>query len=450
MTDSTAPDAARKPWLKFVAPSLIGAFVYLCPIPQNGSFTIPFGVALDWINASFADLVTATLIFVTAVSAIVTIGFSLLGLGPREGFFAHVFRVSWVWVLLRVLGAAFCLLYYTGTGPEFIMAEATGGTVVGFLMKNLLALFLLAALTLPLLTDYGMMEFVGVFASRIFKRLFRLPGRAAIDGLASWLASAPVGVMLTVQQYKNGVYTRREAATVATTFSIVSVPFCYVIAKVVGLEGVFVSYYASVVIIGFTCALIQPRIPPLSWFPETYAPDTSGRPDELVQPGESLLQAGTRMGLDRASKSAGFGSFVQAGARNLIDIWFGLVPATLAIAMIAMIVAEYTPVFDWLSMPFVPLLNLFGLAEAQQAAPSLVIGFADMYLPALVGADISSQETRFLIAILSVSQLIYMSEVGALLLRANMGLKFWHLIMLFVIRTIIATPIAIFLAKIVF
>ena len=448
MTDATVT-TARRPWAKFVIPSLIGAFVYLCPIPRAGSFTIPFGVALDWINDGFGALVAAVLIGVTVISAVLTVAASWLGMGPGQGVFAQVFRVTPVWVVLRALGAVFCVMYFAGIGPDFVLSDATGGTVVGFLMKNLLALFLLAALTLPLLTDYGMMEFVGVFASGLFRRLFRLPGRAAIDGLASWLASAPVGVMLTVQQYRNGVYTRREAATVATTFSIVSVPFCYVIAKVVGLEGVFLSYYASVVVIGIVCALIQPRIPPLSWFPDTFAPGTAGRADDLVRPGETLLQAGTRMGLDRAARSAGFGAFLRAGLRNLVDIWFGLVPATLAIAMIAMIVAEYTPLFQWLSLPFVPLLEVFGLEEARQAAPSLVIGFADMYLPALIGADISSQETRFLIAILSVSQLIYMSEVGALLLRADIGLKIRHLVMLFLIRTAIATPLAIALAKIV-
>ncbi|HPG22578.1 MAG TPA: hypothetical protein PLH75_07300, partial [Amaricoccus sp.] len=121
-------------------------------------------------------------------------------------------------------------------------------------------------------------------------------------------------------------------------------------------------------------------------------------------------------------------------------------PATVAIAMIALVLVEYTPVFHWLSAPFVPILNWARLAEAEAAAPSLVVGFADMYLPALIGKSIESQETRFLVAILSVSQLIYMSEVGAILLRSNLGLNIGQLAMIFVIRTIIATPIAIFLA----
>ena len=450
MNDTIASAAPRSLWLKFILPSLLGAIVFLFPVPNGESFTIPFGILIDWVNENFSTLVSGLLIGVTVLSAVLTVVFSTLGRETGSDFMRQVFRVSPAWVVLRVLGALFCVLYFTGLGPEFVISGATGGTVVGFLMKNLLALFFFAALALPLLTDYGFMEFVGAFLSGAFKRLFRLPGRSAIDGLASWLGAAPVGVMLTVQQYDMGVYNRRQAATVATTFSIVSVPFCYVIAKVVGLQDVFFSYYGSVMLIGFVCALILPRIPPLSWMPDTYAPGATPHQDDVLQPGETAMQAGTRMALSRASGAPGFAGFLRKGFQNLIGIWFGLVPATLAIAMMALIVAEYTPLFTWLSTPLVPILEWANVADAQAAAPGMIIGFAAMYLPALIGADIPSQETRFLIAILSVSQLIYMSEVGALLLRANLGLHLGHLVMIFVIRTIIATPIAILLAKLVF
>ncbi len=40
--------------------------------------------------------------------------------------------------------------------------------------------------------------------------------------------------------------------------------------------------------------------------------------------------------------------------------------------------------------------------------------------------------------------------VGALILRSNMGLKFGHLVMIFIIRTLIAAPIAILIARLLF
>lgn len=445
---TTAATPPNKPWAKFLVPSAFGAMLFLLPVPGGETWTIPFGILIDWVNNNFGTVVRWTLLVVTVLSAIGSLWYSY-GPATGDGMLRRHLRSSHVWTGLRVLGAVFTLLYILGWGPEFVTSQATGGTVIGVLMTNLLALFAFAAFGLPLLCDYGFMEFVGALLSRAFRALFRLPGRSAIDGLASWLGAAPLGVMLTIQQYDRGVYTTREAATVATNFSIVSIPFCYVIASLVGLEDMFFAYYGSVALISFVCALILPRIPPLTWLPHTYKPGTTDHVDDTVKPGESLVQAGTRLALDRAGSAPGPAGFLRRGVENLVFMWLSLVPATVAIAMIALIAVEYTPIFQWLSAPFVPILTWAGVESAAEAAPSLVVGFADMYLPALMGESIASQETRFLIAILSVSQLIYMSEVGAILLRANLGLHIGHLAMIFAIRTVIATPLALFLARVV-
>lgn len=444
-----AASAETATWIKFVVPSAMGAALFLLPVPGGDTWTIPFGLMIDAVNENFSETVKWTLLAVTAVSAILSLWYSHGPATPDLQMLRKHLDSTPVWTVLRVLGALFTLLYLTGWGPGFITAEATGGTVVGTLMTNLLALFLFAAFGLPLLTDYGFTEFVGALLSRTFRTLFRLPGRSAVDGIASWLGGSALGVMLTVQQYENGTYTRRDAASVATTFSIVSLPFCYVIAQLVGLSDVFFAYYGSVMLIGFVCALVLPRVPPLTWIAADHHPDAKDHTDRTVEPGETLVQAGSRLALERAREAPGFARFLRNGLDNLVFMWLALVPATVAIAMLAMLLVEYTPLFDWLSTPFVPILEWAGVAEAQAAAPSLVVGFADMYLPALIGEGIESQETRFLIAILSVSQLIYMSEVGAILLRSNLGLNIGHLIAIFVIRTIIATPIALFLARVV-
>ena len=48
----------------------------------------------------------------------------------------------------------------------------------------------------------------------------------------------------------------------------------------------------------------------------------------------------------------------------------------------ALILAEYTPLFNWLGLPLIAVLNLFGLAESDAAAPLMFVGFTDMFLPA--------------------------------------------------------------------
>ena len=63
--------------LKFVIASAIGVFLFLIPIPNGGTFTIPVGIVINWVKALLAtdvvDLsVIAVLVFVT-VSLLLTI-----------------------------------------------------------------------------------------------------------------------------------------------------------------------------------------------------------------------------------------------------------------------------------------------------------------------------------------------------------------------------------------
>ena len=107
--------------------------------------------------------------------------------------------------------------------------------------------------------------------------------------------------------------------------------------------------------------------------------------------------------------------------------------------------AEYTPIFNWISLPFRYYLELLGVPEAAAAAPSMVVGFADMILPAILGGGIESEFTRFVIAGVSVTQVIYMSEIGALLLRSKMQTSVWQLAAIFLVRTVFAIPLFVLL-----
>ena len=76
-----------------------------------------------------------------------------------------------------------------------------------------------------------------------------------------------------------------------------------------------------------------------------------------------------------------------------------------------------------------------------QAASALLVGFAEMFLPAVLAKDIESELTRFVIICVSITQLIYMSEVGILILKTKIPLNFIDLIVVFLLRTIITLPI---------
>ena len=84
--------------------------------------------------------------------------------------------------------------------------------------------------------------------------------------------------------------------------------------------------------------------------------------------------------------------------------------------------------------------------EAAKAAPALLAGFADMFLPSILASSIESEFTRFVIAALSVTQLIYMSEVGAVILKSKVPLNIFELGAIFLIRTVVTFPIIVAIA----
>jgi nucleoside recognition membrane protein YjiH len=334
-------------------------------------------------------------------------------------------------------------------GPEMFWSPATGGTVLNDLAVNIVPIFLFAGLLMPFLTDYGLMEFIGTLLKRIFRRLFTLPGRSAIDALASWMSSAPVGVLITIQQYVSGHYTAREAAVIATNFSVVSVPFALLVAKTVGVDHRFPEYYLAVVITGVVTAMIMPRIPPLSRFQDTPYDKLHPLRETHASGDGSLIKEALALAARRAATAAPLKDQFKTAVGHILDIWFGLVPAVIAVGGAGLMLAEHTPILGWITAPIVPVLEFFGLPEAAAAAPALIAGFLDMFLPALLGSSIEAEITRFVVGVMSVTQLIYMSEIGILMIKCEIPLRFSTLLWVFLLRTLIGLPIVMLFANLV-
>ena len=250
-------------------------------------------------------------------------------------------------------------------------------------------------------------------------------------------------MFITSQQFERGFYTAREAAVICTNFSVVSVSFSLVVIEYIGLGHLFVPYYFSIIVIGFVAALVTPRLPPLKHIPDNFIDGTADDDSRSVKPGVRLLPIAINQALERASNAPSPTELLQRIGRNVSEIWLSLIPVVMGLGTTALILAEYTPVFDWLGAPVAPILNLFQLDEAQTAAPLMLVGFTDMYLPALVGVNISSELTRFVVATVSVTQLIYMSEVGALIIKSKIPLGFFDIAQIFLLRTVISLPIAV-------
>ncbi|MGP4076431.1 YjiH family protein [Halobacillus sp. K22] len=440
--------------LLFIIPSLIGIFLFMYPIVdiEDGAVTIPIAVLATWLQDMLGSYLSLIMMIIISITAIATVIAKLAG--PRAldkyPFFKSLFHVPPVWVVTRVLGMIFAIMVYFQIGPQAIISENTGGLLLDSLLHVLFAVFLFAGLFLPLLLNYGLLELFGTLLTKIMRPLFRLPGRSSIDSLASWLGDGTIGVLLTSKQYEEGYYTKREAAVIGTTFSVVSITFSLVVIEQVGLADMFIPFYLTVALAGFIAALIMPRIPPLSRKMNTYVTEEADDISEEVPDEHNIFTYGYVQAVKRGSKAKGLKDFFKQGGQNILDMWMGVAPIVMALGTIALVIAEFTPFFTWLGMPFIPLLELMQIPSAQAASETILVGFADMFLPAIIGASIESEMTRFIIACLSVTQLIYMSEVGGLLLGSKVPVNLTDLFIIFLERTIITLPIITLVAHLLF
>lgn len=76
-----------------------------------------------------------------------------------------------------------------------------------------------------------------------------------------------------------------------------------------------------------------------------------------------------------------------------------------------------------------------------------MIGFTDMFIPALLITGVASVKTKFIIGVLSLVQIIYLTEVGAIIIKSEIPLNFWKLLIVFLERTIIAIPLIVLMAN---
>lgn len=447
--------------LKFILPSLVGIFLFMLPIPYEGSITIPIAILSSGLQNLLSNYLLYILFACMLISALGSLFTKLFkpAFITKNNFLNALFNPTPVWFTLRILALCFIsiiLLVDHGYVPnkflplaQMISSTDTGKLVLSDLLPVLFSIFLFAGLFLPLLLDFGLLEFIGSLLVNVMRPVFGLPGRAAIDCIASWLGDGTIGVLLTSRQYEEGFYTEREAVVIGTTFSLVSITFSLVVINTVGLGHLFVPFYLTVTFASLIAAVIMPKLPPLSRRKDVLYDGSLPSTNEQ-QFDNHTLRHGFNLSIQKAQSQNFIQCVVINGSKNVLDMWLGVIPVVMAIGTIALILATYTPLFEILGIPFIPLLEILGVPEATAAAQTLVAGFADMLLPSVLATGIESDMTRFIIASVSVTQLIYLSEVGALLLGSKIPVKIWELFVIFIERTLITLPIIALIAHFIF
>jgi len=418
--------------LKFIFFSAIGIFMFFVPIEMNGKSSIPLDHLVTWIRESLGK----------GVSYYAMI---LVVLGAIYPFYKKTWNKSPIEIVIsffKVLGLVAAFLVLFEMGPAWLMAEDMGPYWFYKLLIPIGVLVPIGAIFLALLVGYGLLEFIGIFMQPIMRPIWKTPGRSAIDAVASFVGSYSIGLLITNRIYKEGKYTKKEAAIIATGFSTVSATFMIVVAKTLDLMSIWNLYFWLTFLVTFVVTAITVRIWPINKMSDEYYTE-EGFPEEKIE--TNRLQYAWKQAMLTAHHAPKLKDNVLENVKDGFVMAMGILPSIMSIGLFGLVLANYTPVFDYAAYIFYPLTALLQIPEAFLAAKAAAINLVDMFLPSLVVLD-ASLETRFIIASLSISTILFFSALIPCILSTEIPLKMSHILAIWFLRTvltlIIMTPIA--------
>ena len=429
-----------RPILKFLIAFLIGGVFFLLPVPYQGEVTVPFDIAVSTLTETFPDAVGVYSLAIIVAGGVLTT-LAMVSDEAVGGYDLSYFETSGVFWALRIAGLLLAPVMFFKLGPEWLHTPGTGGLMWGTLVYSVGVIIPIGAIFITIFVELGGLEFVGTLARPIMRPLFKVPGRAALDSLASWVGSYSVGLYVTRNVFEQGGYHKRDVFTISTCFSTVSIGFVGVVAATLEMLPqfplIFGAYFFCVVV----TAVILVRVPPISTMSEEY----------IAEPDPEVAFSGTPADYFRLAVSEAVGkakegeTFAQAAKRGFVDglkLTSLILGTILAVGLAATLLSAHTPVFDILGRPLTPVIAALGIPNAEVVAPATIVGITEMYVPVLLVTE-TAMKARFFVGVLAVSQLIFFSSVGPMVMDmfSDVPIRFRDLVALFVMRTIILVPL---------
>ena len=353
--------------------------------------------------------------------------------------------------IMRCAGIIFILFAVFGFGPavmhearpELATAAGVPRSISEFVMNGILITITisipLAAIFLPFLLNYGLVEFVGVLVRPVMRPLYRLPGRSAVIMITALLGNFSVAHLAVNEEYESGQMTQREAMAICTGFCSSSVAFMLVLANNAGISDYWNLYFWSCFLIIMLVTIIGVRVFPITRIKNEYAPGVKPQPENVYK--SDLLKNALREALD-----------VSQAAMNPVKTVGYILKATFALLAIiimgagfstsvGMLLYFYTPIFEWIGYIFRPFMWLVQIPSAEMATASTgaAIALLENTIPSLlVSVGEWSVHVRYMMAVISITAVIFLGSYVPSLLGTNLPVKFGHLLLIWLQRMILS------------
>lgn len=438
-------------WFKFIVLSALGIWIFFINVTFKGSTAVPMLQVINNVKAAVPATANTWMVVLICIFTLCT-GIAARVSKKNDGWLkAHHGKDGAFAYFTFITAAIFAVMVVFNVGPQFIIDPVVGTSSVN-VVRDVIYAGVIAGTLVVFLTEFGLLDFIGVLLEPIMRKLFKVPGKASIDALSSFVCAPAVGVMITNNLYKNKTYTAREACTITTSFSICSLGAYAFLSGMANCSEQYSSLIIVSLILCFVMAAIMVRIPPLSEKKDVYY-DCEVQTEEMRQNGahydSEILGRALRAGLDKA-ESAGLPELLS-GLKGAGNFALKVASYVMSLSVIFLALANYTPVVSWLGIPVKPILALLQIPDVDIIAPSVLSGFFALSLPStLLKGTAVCAEAGFFIVLLSTSQIIFFTESANAMLEADIPVDFKDLLIVFLERTVFLIPLCALCCKIVF
>ncbi|PTE43633.1 YjiH family protein [Staphylococcus equorum] len=415
---------------KFFIYSLIGIICFFVPITINGKSTILIDHIVQWITFLVNPILPYYVLLLIIIGA----------LHPFINKKWNKSKTDIIFSLFKVLGVFIAFMIVFDFGPGFVLKESIGPFLYDKLAIPLSVLIPVGAILLTFLVGYGLLEFIGVIMRPVMRPIFKTPGKSAVDAVASFVGSYSIGLLITNKVYKNGGYTHKEAVIVATGFSTVSATFMIIVANTLGIIEHWNLYFWFTLAVTFIVTAITVQLPPIRFEKNTTyqnQPYKEEKRRNMPLLKESWLEA--KLAVKNADSLIGN---VRENLRDGVVMTIAILPSIMSIGFLGLIIAEYTPIIEYVSYIFYPFISIFPVQDVAILAQASTISIVEMLLPAAI-AQTADLATRFIVAVMSVSAIIFFSSVVPVILSTEIKISVGKLVLIWFERVVLTLLITI-------
>ena len=415
--------------IKFLACSLIGIFLFFVPISLNGKSTIPLDHIVNFVlKIPYFREVYGTLVIII-------------------GVFLPFYKKTWnknttsmVFSILKILALPFLFMVLLNKGPEFLMKKDVIPFIWNKIVIPVTTIVPVGSIFLSLIISYGLMEFVGVFMRPVMKPIWKTPGRSAIDAVASFVGSYSLALLITNRVYKEGKYTTKEAVIIATGFSTVSATFMVIVAKTLDLMDSWNLYFWLTVIVTFLVTAITARIYPIRNKSDAYFENQEGDIEKDIP--KDKFKVAFNEGMEVCANSGTILENVIINLKDGVMLAFNIGPSLMAVGTLGIVLANHTPIFDWIGYLVYPFTLISGFEEPLLTAKALALGIAEMFLPAVLVTKLSF-EVKMLVAITCVSEVLFFSASIPCMMATDIPISFKDYLIIWFERVVLSILVSI-------